>query len=434
MGEIREDLIQIKSITTKIRTYGCSDTLYNITEEASSLGISVVQGVWLDQNPETSENEVRSSIALANRGLVESVVVGNEILLTETLSESQLIDYIRQVKDSVPEDVKVTTAEPWHIWLENPSLVDAVDCILIHVHPFWEGKPIETAAEYVIERYYEVKAHSGNKDVVIGETGWPSGGTPEDALVPPNVVPSEENLLMFLKEFSQLAYEHSIEYYFFSAYDEEWKWKERRASQGMADLPLPLDRNLGGRLPGSSWGIFYSDGQIKSELGPFFPQVVNSTSRTTRVIFDTRGLAVFYDMGVDSSYRRQDWLEMSGEEMQMVYPAGQSWGAVFITVGEPVDHPRPWKDFSQFQSISVEMKGEHGGEFVEIGLKDAYDPDDGSEAKIMVSGLTPTWQSYEFPLSSFYTADLDKLYVVVEFVFSGSEAQTIYFRNIKYLL
>ena len=69
---------------------------------------------------------------------------------------------------------------------------------------------------------------------------------------------------------------------------------------------------------------------------------------------------------------------------------------------------------------------------IEIGLKDNTNPDDGSETKAQVD-LTTEWQTYKFPIAKFYTAAPTRLYVVAEFVFGGSNAKTIYFRNIKYL-
>ena len=359
--------------------------------------------------------------------------MGNETLQMKTLSESELISYIRRVKQAVPRNVRVTTAEAWSIWLNTPSLVHEVDYVLVHIHPFWEGQPIQGAASWVVQRYDEVKAKLAGKEVIIGETGWPSRGTPEDACVPPNVIPSEENQRKFIQEFAQLAREDHISYYLFSTYDEEWKWKEGCGSQDVGVSSLPLDRNLSGRFPGSSWGIFYSDGRIKSKLANLFQRAEAATSRTTRVIFDGRGLHVLYDVGADSLNGKRDWLATTEEAMRMAYPPGQSWGAVFITVGVPVDPPRPWKDFSQFRILSIDLKGEVGGESLEIGIKDASDPDTGAETKKVVSNLSTGWQTFEFPLHSFSSADLRQLYVVAEFVFTGPEGKTVYFKNVRYL-
>jgi hypothetical protein len=120
--------------------------------------------------------------------------------------------------------------------------------------------------------------------------------------------------------------------------------------------------------------------------------------------------------------------------MCMSYPPGQQWGAVFITVGPPKPSQRPGKNLSMYQTLSLDLRGAESGERVWIGLKDNMDPDDGSETKILISNLTNGWQTYPIPLSSFITADLTHLYVVIEFVFeTGTSAETVCFRNIRYL-
>ncbi len=152
----------------------------------------------------------------------------------------------------------------------------------------------------------------------------------------------------------------------------------------------------------------------------------------SKPIYVGQTLSQGYDMGVNSSEEKTDWLTNKQGFMRMAYPSDQSWGAVFITVGPPTDPPRPSQDFSSYKSISLELRGETGRESVDIGIKDSEDPDDASETKVTVMGLTNKWKRFTFPLSEFTSADLSKLYVVLEFVFNGPEAQTVYFRNIKY--
>lgn len=140
-----------------------------------------------------------------------------------------------------------------------------------------------------------------------------------------------------------------------------------------------------------------------------------------------------YDMGVNTSEGRTDWVTDHGGFMRMSYPAGQDWGAVFITVGPPTDRDRPGKVLSMYRTLSMEMRGAVGGEVVWIGLKDNTDPDDGSERKLKRT-LSAQWSHHDFDLRGFDTADLDRLYVVTEFVFeSGTPAEVVDFRNIRYL-
>ncbi len=139
-------------------------------------------------------------------------------------------------------------------------------------------------------------------------------------------------------------------------------------------------------------------------------------------------------MGVDTSGKLRDWVTDKNGFMCMAYPGNQDWAAVFITFGKPIDPPRPGKDLSGYQTLSLELRGEAGGEYVSVGLKDNADPDNGTEKKMQVSNLTPNWQTFTFSLSSFDTADLTKLYVVTEFVFEpGTPAETVCFRHIQYL-
>jgi hypothetical protein len=140
-----------------------------------------------------------------------------------------------------------------------------------------------------------------------------------------------------------------------------------------------------------------------------------------------------FDIGANSSSGNTGWLEDTGEGMKMSYPSGEAWGAVFIVSDSVTTPPRPSKDFSAYKTLSFEVKGEVGGESFQVGLKDKDDPDDGGEAKVTVCNLTNEWQTITIPLSRFSTADLKNLYVVMEFVFEGANAQTVFFRNVKYL-
>ena len=146
-------------------------------------------------------------------------------------------------------------------------------------------------------------------------------------------------------------------------------------------------------------------------------------------------LSAGFDMGVSSSEGRHDWLEKNNEEgiFKLAYPSGQSWGSVFITVGKPTGpENRRSKDFSGYQTLSVEMKAEPGTKVIDIGIKTNSQADDGTEAKISVK-LVPEWKTYELSLKDFKGTDTKNLYVVAEFVFGESNAQTVYVRNIKYL-
>lgn len=144
-------------------------------------------------------------------------------------------------------------------------------------------------------------------------------------------------------------------------------------------------------------------------------------------------LAPGLGLGVNTSAGLTNWIFEGNGVIEMAYPSGQSWGAVFITVGEPINPPRPSIDLSRFKRISIKLRGKKGGESVWIGLKDADDPDDGREIQVRIFNLSVHWETYELPLSQFYSADLKKIYVPIEFIYGGGGAITVYFQDIQYI-
>jgi exo-beta-1,3-glucanase (GH17 family) len=436
-AQIEEDLTFISQVTTRVRIYSTKGSFAAIPKIAAQLGIAVTQGIHLGPDREANEEQLATGIALARADQIESLVVGNEVLTGATLSKEELIAYLRRVRREVPSYVPVTTGETWDKWIANPELAGEVDYVLAHFYPFWERLPIEGAASNVFARYSMLQTMLARTypvrrlRIVIGESGWPSSGTP----IFPAAVPSPQNQRTFAEELLTQACERSIPLYYFSAFDEEFKWNEGGSNQFEA-VELPLDRNFSGRHPGSSWGIFRSDGTLKAHFADAFPQPEVGTRRERHILVNGR-LSTFYDVGVDSSAQRREWLISTEDSLKLSYPSGQDWGAVFVTVGAPTAPPRPWKDFSTFSVISVELKGDRGGEVVEVGWKSAGAPDDGSERKVRLT-LRNEYERYDIPLTLFQSSrvlvpeDLQRTYVVAEFVFGGRQAQTIHVRNISY--
>jgi len=88
-------------------------------------------------------------------------------------------------------------------------------------------------------------------------------------------------------------------------------------------------------------------------------------------------------------------------------------------------------DFSPYSKIVIEMRGESGGELVEIGMKDINDPPDGSESKIKIK-LTEEWKFYEFETNQFVTADMNKIMIPLLFVFEGPTGRKINVRSVQF--
>ncbi len=126
--------------------------LDQVPEIARRVGMKVIQGLWLSNKPDKNRQEIDGVIALAKRypDVIQSVVVGNEVLLRGELSAQDLGNAIREVKRQVP--MPVTYADVWEFWQRNRDLQDAVDFVTIHILPYWEDFPIpaKDAAAHVM--------------------------------------------------------------------------------------------------------------------------------------------------------------------------------------------------------------------------------------------------------------------------------------------
>src|SRR5208337_4149583 len=133
---------------------------------------------WLSNNTEKTRRQIATGIALAKQypDVITGVFVGNEVLLRGEISAPDLIAIIREVKAQV--SVPVTYADVWEFWLRYPDVQNAVDFVTIHVLPYWEDFPIPAsrAATHLAAIRAQVAAAFPNKEIVIGEFGWPSAG------------------------------------------------------------------------------------------------------------------------------------------------------------------------------------------------------------------------------------------------------------------
>ena len=130
--------------------------------------------------------------------------------------------------------------------------------------------------------------------------------------------------------------------------------------------------------------------------------------------------------GVDNG-----WVKESNGELCMEYPDGHEWGAVYITPSELDDLTQSHRDLSRYSKLSFEARTETSNPLVQVGIKDFTDLDDGSESKYRIEGLTGASKAYEYELEDFKTAEIDQLYILIEFVFF-EPGTTICVKNIQY--
>ena len=100
------------------------------------------------------------------------------------MTTSDLAATIRSVKAQVT--IPVTYADVWEYWLRNREIYDAVDFVTIHILPYWEDLPIRAkyAAAHVDAIRKRMAVAFPAKEILIGETGWPSAGRMREAALP----------------------------------------------------------------------------------------------------------------------------------------------------------------------------------------------------------------------------------------------------------
>ena len=218
--QIAQDLAQLAKITDCVRTYSIDQGLDQVPALAAKVGLKVIQGIWLGSNRFKNLAQISTVVALTKQypGTISSVVVGNEVLLRGEMTTADLAATIRLVKSQVA--VPVTYADVWEYWLRNREVYDAVDFVTIHILPYWEDFPIRAkyAAIHVDTIRKRMAVAFPGKEILIGETGWPSAGRMRDG-----ALPSRTNQARVVSEILDLAKRENFRVNLIEAYDQPWK-------------------------------------------------------------------------------------------------------------------------------------------------------------------------------------------------------------------
>jgi glycoside/pentoside/hexuronide:cation symporter, GPH family len=225
--------------TQWVRSFACTEGHEAIPRLARAKGLKTVVGAWISHDRERNEREIQALITLAQEGMVDMAVVGNEVLLRGELPEQELLAYLARVKAAVPQDVPVGCVDAYFQFLERPALTAACDVLLPNCYPFWEGAPIDLAAQYLRRMHGLVKAAGGDKPVIVAETGWPGRGQAVGA-----AVPSADNAMRYFVDVQQWGRSEGIKLFYFSSFDEPWK----RGAEGEV---------------GTQWGLWDKDERLK---------------------------------------------------------------------------------------------------------------------------------------------------------------------------
>lgn len=238
---LRSDLALLRARFDCVRTYSVTG-LEHLPAVAQELGMQVLLGAWVNGDARNTRLELDGAarMAAAYPQTVRAVVVGNEVLLRQELSATQLTTYISEMQQRVSQPV--TYADVWEFHLRYPQVSAAVDFITIHILPYWEDKPvaIDDAVAHVKKIYTHVAEEFPGRELLIGETGWPSRGRMREGSLP-----SPENEARFVRGFLATAHAQGWSYNLIEALDQPWK----RGQEGTV---------------GGYWGLYDAERQDKA--------------------------------------------------------------------------------------------------------------------------------------------------------------------------
>jgi exo-beta-1,3-glucanase (GH17 family) len=223
-AQIDRDLALLSRYTDCVRTYSIANGLDKVPEIAQRHGLKVLHGLWLSSNAQKNREQIATTVALANKfpDVISAVIVGNEVLLRGEMSVTDLMATIREVKSQIPEPV--TYADVWEYWLRYRDVQNAVDFVTIHVLPYWEDFPLPAslAAAHVDAIRKRIAAAIPNKQITIGEVGWPSAGR-----MRAGARPSPSNQARVIQDTLALAKRENFNVNVIEAFDQPWKrWLE----------------------------------------------------------------------------------------------------------------------------------------------------------------------------------------------------------------
>jgi exo-beta-1,3-glucanase (GH17 family) len=383
--QIRMRLQFVKPYTTWIRTFSCTNGLENTGGIAHEMGLKTLVGAWLDKDKARNEKEIAALIKAAKAGDPDMVAVGNEVLLRGDLSEKELISYILRVKKELKRtnpNIKVSTVDGYGFLLKYPGVMAACDIVLINCYPFWEGIRFEDSIAALNRMYEKTKSAAKGKEVILSETGWPSGGKTVG-----KAIPSRENAENYLKAALQWAKEKNVKLFYFSSFDEAWK----KVKEG----------ELGGH-----WGIMDNNGELKygSELFKNLPPAVIPFGSVLNIdgiyipsgyMGDMENIKVEpMDPGAagEAKYLKVTLLEKNRTDqwagIYWQYPA-DNWG------------DKPGLELLYPKKLTFKARGEKGKETVEFkvgGIKGKYADSIYPAAESGELELSKDWKSYEINL------------------------------------
>ena len=181
------DVAVLSQLTNTIRLYGtdCNQTemVLHAINKLALPNMKVWLGVWLDNNQTTNARGISAMYDILSKAGADpfaGVIVGNEVLYRQQMTETQLATLLNGVRTNLTNqkiDLPVAISDLGDSW--TAGLEAATDVVMSNIHPFFAGVNSSIASGWTWDFWQQhdtiLTAGSAKKNV-ISETGWPSGG------------------------------------------------------------------------------------------------------------------------------------------------------------------------------------------------------------------------------------------------------------------
>ena len=227
------DYEQLSGYAT-VRIYGVDcDQVPSAVTAAKKHGFQLFLGIW---HPAQAASEAETIVKAVGTDwtIVHSISVGNEGLdgtgedAYDMSTLSSGLTAARSALGAAGYDGSITTVEVWNKYIEDgytSQLCPVVDYIAVNCHAFFDAdKTAEEAGQSVLDHMNAIKRDArencGDKadDIVITESGWPTGGRANG-----NAVPGTTEQAAALDSLKASFSSQKDRLYLFSAFNDEWK-------------------------------------------------------------------------------------------------------------------------------------------------------------------------------------------------------------------
>jgi exo-beta-1,3-glucanase (GH17 family) len=220
-NNITLDMAQLAQLTPAVRLYGtdCNQTemvLTAIDRLGYNESLQIWLGVWLGNNATTNARQLAQMESLLRSYPTKhfaGIIVGNEVLFREDLTEAALagnLSAVRQTLADLSIDLPVATSDLGDDW--TAELAADSDIVLANVHPFFAGVTPEVAPGWTWDFWqnhdvgFKTAASSEGKGwpgSIVAEVGWPSDGGTDCGGTDGSCAGGEEGAVAGIDELNQ---------------------------------------------------------------------------------------------------------------------------------------------------------------------------------------------------------------------------------------